>query len=150
LNRNGVAIYWTISRGEKYITRTETAVIDLSLNVGESYIRNTTPAVEVFEAKNVVHNCERQINDLVVGFQRRPPDLGYCTLDASDYRNSFELPSGGGLVVGRWTVRRRQIAQILSWQGRSSYFSLNGHIGRLSRRYRGADYRHWMVEMGLF
>ncbi len=111
-----------------------TPVSHLSLNEGDRTFAITTPRGE-FRAKNVV------IASGSLNRPRRPVftdalPTRLLQLDASDYRNPSELPSGGVLVVGSGQSGG-QIAEDLILAGRSTFLS-TGHIGRLPRRYRAA------------
>jgi putative flavoprotein involved in K+ transport len=58
------------------------------------------------------------------------------------YRRPSDLPPGGALVVGSGQSGM-QLAEELFEAGRDVVLSV-GHCGRAPRRYRGADYFHWI------
>jgi len=74
------------------------------------------------------------------------PDVWQC--HASDYRSPSELPDGAVLVVGS-AQSGLQLAEDLIDAGRRVFVSSSA-VGRVPRRYRGADIFEWLLKVGFF
>ncbi len=107
------------------------------------YLVSTSAAV--FEARNVVIATgpyqRPRIPSVAAGL---PPDV--FQVHAADYRNPYELPSGGVLVVGSG-ASGCQIAEELLTAGRQVFFAIGRHR-RVPRRYRGHDVFWWRRALG--
>jgi putative flavoprotein involved in K+ transport len=87
-------------------------------------------------------NCPRRPAEAAA----MPADL--LQIDAAEYRNPAELPSGAVLVVGS-AQSGAQIADELAAAGRPVFLA-TGATGRLPRRYRGRDISVWLELAGLY
>jgi putative flavoprotein involved in K+ transport len=123
-----------------------TGVAVSKLDSSDGIFRVVTPQ-QTWWAKNVV------VASGSLNRPRRPAAAaaltdGLLQIDASDYRNAGDLPTGGILVIGS-AQSGCQIAEDLILAGRETYLATS-HIGRLPRRYRGHDIAVWMVKAGMF
>jgi putative flavoprotein involved in K+ transport len=120
-----------------------TPVTELARN-GDGAYRLSTPR-GIWRARNVVI-ASGSLNRPV-----RPPcaatvPQNLLQIDASDYRCATALPAGSILVVGNGQSGG-QVAEDLVEAGRHVFLA-TGHVGRLSRRYRGQDITTWLLQCG--
>jgi putative flavoprotein involved in K+ transport len=102
---------------------------------------------ETLEAANVVVATGFfQHPKLPAVSQKLPPSI--LQLHSGQYRNPQSLPPGAVLVVGSGQSGL-QIVEDLQLGGRRIYLSVSG-VGRMPRRYRGADGMDWLVRTGFF
>jgi putative flavoprotein involved in K+ transport len=123
--------------------RTGIRVLELASRKGRFVLQ--IPEGEI-EAENVV---------VATGaFQRpAPPPMhgrlspGIVQLHASDYRRPDQLPAGGVLVVGSGQSGC-QIANELNADGRRVHLSL-GRCPSVPLFYRGRQFGHWVIDLGM-
>lgn len=125
--------------------RTRTPVI--SLTSGPNGLFDISTPGGALRARAVVAatgslNCPRRPAEAAA----MPADL--LQIDAAEYRNPAELPSGAVLVVGS-AQSGAQIADELAAAGRPVFLA-TGATGRLPRRYRGRDISVWLELAGLY
>ena len=75
-------------------------------------------------------------------------DPAILQLDANDYRNPYQFPSGAVLVVGSGQSGA-QIAEDLHLAGRTTHLCV-GEAPRVARRYRGRDVVEWLHLMKFY
>jgi putative flavoprotein involved in K+ transport len=125
-------------------TGVEVTRLAANANVG-GYVLETTDGR--IEARHVVIATGPFQRPLVPGYSAAIPG-SVQQIDANQYRNPEQLPSGAVLVIGSGNSGC-QIADELLRAGRHVYLAVSRHT-RVPRRYRGRDIIWWFEKLGRF
>ena len=108
---------------------------------------NSDAGSEQFESPYVVIASGIAHQPKIPSIASKLPD-DIAQLSTGTYRSPAQLPDGSVLVVGGGQSGG-QIVEDLLGADREVYFSTS-KVGRVPRRYRGADFMYWMLELGIW